>query len=132
MVAKVRPMVELAALGFGKVQPTGVDLVASNSASRGYIPGAEFDWQSMDLNALPTSLQRGSETVHSSTSGSVMDDQWQALLWLINTVIDLGYQIEPDHYLMTGSIGGIHPGAPGDYTADYGAAGNIGFSISAG
>jgi 2-keto-4-pentenoate hydratase len=62
-------------------------------------------------------------------SGSVMEDQWQALRWLINQTVSLGYTIKAGQLLMTGLIGGIHPARPGAHLADFGAAGCIAFEI---
>lgn len=128
-VAACLPMVELAELCYGDGKATGVDLIAANSASAAYIRGTLPDWRDEDLNQIPVTFQRDGETLHEAISGDVMDNQWQALLWLVNDVISHGHVVEPGMYLMTGSIGPPHPGLPGEYVADYGPFGTIRFTV---
>ena len=129
LIDSCQPMVELSQLGFGDAPPRGVDLVAANSASRGYIRVPACDWRTLDLNGLQVTLKRDGELLHGIASGSVMEDQWQALRWLINQTVSLGYTIKAGQLLMTGLIGGIHPARPGANLADFGAAGCIAFEI---
>ena len=68
--------------------------------------------------------------MHEALAGSVMDGQWQALHWLINQTIAKGYTITPEHILLSGAIGAAHPGQPGHYVADFGAAGRIEFQLT--
>jgi 2-keto-4-pentenoate hydratase len=49
----------------------------------------------------------------------------KALVWLVNTVLAQGYTLAAGHVLMTGSIGNMHPGAPGDYRAAFGTLGEL-------
>jgi len=130
LVARCSPTFELADPGFGAAKFTGEDLVATNIACGGWIEGEAFDWQGTDLDALEVTLKRGGEILHTESAGSVMDGQWQALLWLINHSVDQGYTITPDHVLLTGAIGAAHPGQSGHYEADYGRAGRIEFQVS--
>ncbi len=130
LVARCSPTFELADPGFGAAKFTGEDLVATNIACAGWIEGTPFDWQTTDLDKLSVTLKRGSETLHTESAGSVMDGQWQALLWLINQTVGQGYTITPDHVLLTGAIGAAHPGQSGHYEADYGSAGSIAFQVS--
>jgi len=130
LVASCQPMVEWACLNFGQLAPTGVDMIASNAASRCYVPGPQFAWQQHDLDQQEFSLTREDTTLHESSSGTLMEGQWQALLWLVNLVIEQGYAIEPHHYLMTGSVGGIHPAQVGRHQATYGDAGTIKFTVA--
>ena len=59
-----------------------------------------------------------------------MDGQWQALRWLINQTVAKGYTITPDHILLSGAIGAAHPGKPGHYVAEFGAAGRVEFQLN--
>ena len=88
-----------------------------------------WEVQTLDLNGLQVTLKRDGELLHGIASGSVMEDQWQALRWLINQTVSLGYTIKAGQLLMTGLIGGIHPARPGAHLADFGAAGCIAFEI---
>lgn len=130
ITATCQPMIELACLGFGDLAPTGSDLVASNSASKCYLQGAAWNWQNADLDVLDVSLARDAQTLHETPSGSVMEGQWQALLWLVNTTIANGYRVQAGQILMTGSIGGLHPAQPGVHLASYGAAGQLTLAVT--
>ena len=71
----------------------------------------------------------GPELLHSLGAGTVMEGQWKALAWLVNRVLEQGYELEPGHLLMTGSIGNMHPAKPGKYVADFAALGQLTFHI---
>ena len=128
-IAACVPMVELAEIPYGKEKFSGADLIAGNSASCAYIAGTKPDWRDRDINAVNVRFSRDGELLHEAPASDVMGDQWQALAWLVRRIIDQGYVIEPDHMLMTGSIGAAHPGMPGSYLADYGDFGQIAFEV---
>ena len=130
ITATCHPMIELACLGFGDLAPTGPDMVASNSASKCYLQGPAWDWQAADLDRLEVCLTQDSNLQHNTPSGSVLQGQWHALLWLVNTTLAHGGLIEPGQILMTGSIGGLHPAKPGTYKESYGLAGNLSLVVT--
>lgn len=130
ITATCHPMIELACLGFGDSAPNGPDMVASNSASKCYIKGAAWGWQNADLDALDVNLTRDAQLQHNTSSGSLLDGQWEALLWLVNSTLTNGYTIGAGQILMTGSIGGLHPAKPGTYIANYGVAGELRLEVS--
>lgn len=123
------PMIELASPNMAG-RPSGIDLVATNSASYGFIAGAAItpDWGNID--ALDVSLADESATLHAGSSGDVLGGQREALAWLINGALRQGYVIEAGQLFMTGSIGGMQPAKPGAYRASFGALGEIEFSIA--
>ena len=111
-------------------RPNGLDLIATNAASYGYIcsPLQSLEMASDDL---PVTLTREGKIQLTGVSGEVLGGQQDALAWLINQVLLRGYTIEPGHLLMTGSIGGMCPAASGHYQADFGALGALNFSVAA-
>lgn len=124
------PMIELADPGFGRTRFTGLDLIAANSAAAGFICGKPHQADQLDVNALHIRLSRDGATLHEARSGELMGDQWQALLWLVNKVIDSGYVIHPGMLFMTGALGGAHPASPGEYVAEFGVLGEMRFQVS--
>lgn len=128
-----RGMIELAAPNLQQ-RPSSIDLISSNSASYGCLaaePGSNP--AQLDLDTLAVSLTRlgdTEETLHSVLAGTVMQGQVNALVWLINTVLAQGYTLAAGHVLMTGSIGNMHPGAPGDYRGNFGALGELRFRLN--
>ena len=69
------------------------------------------------------------DMLHAEHAGSIMQGQWHALSWLLNEVMGMGYPLRADHLLMTGSIGALHPGKPGNYRAEYESLGSIDFTL---
>jgi 2-keto-4-pentenoate hydratase len=82
-----------------------------------------------DVNGVHVSLKRDGELLHEARSAELMGDQLNALKWLVNRVIELGYVIDAGHLLMTGALGPAHPAAPGRYLAAYTGMGEIEFYI---
>ena len=124
------PMIELADPGFGRTRFTGLDLIAANSASAGFICGKPHMADQVDVNGIHVHLSRDGTTLHEAQSGDLMGDQWQALVWLVNKVIDAGYVIKPGMLFMTGALGGAHPALPGEYLSEFGALGEVRFRVS--
>ena len=121
-------MIEVASPNLA-TKPNGLDLVATNAASYGYITSNIHPTDAAADN-LAVSLRRGDETLLSGTAAEPLGGQLQALTWLVNQTLARGYEIHPGHLLMTGSIGGMTPATDGDYRADFGSLGAIAFSIA--
>jgi 2-keto-4-pentenoate hydratase len=119
-ISTVTPMFELADPGFGRAPMTGTDLVAANAASSGYVCGPALPALAVDMNATRVRLTKDGTTLHEAEGRDLMGDQWEALRWLVNTVLAEGYAIEPGQLLMTGALGGAHPASPGRYRAEFG------------
>lgn len=118
VIASVAPIVEIAHPNM-ETRPQGVDLIATNSATFGYINGAALALSEIDLDEVDTELRRGDELLFGGSSSQVMSGQRNALAWLVNTALSLGYPLQAGHLLMTGSVGGIAPAEVGAYTAVY-------------
>lgn len=129
-VSSCTAMIELADPGFGRVAITGTDLIAANAATAGFIRGPTRPWRDLQINAISVSLRRDGAILHEVRADVLMGDQWQALLWLVNAVIERGHVVEPGHLLMTGALGGAHPAAPGHYQALFTELGAIDFHIT--
>ncbi len=129
-ISTVTPMFELADPGFGRAAMTGTDLVAANSASAGYVCGPARSVQSVDPNATRVRLTKEGATLHEAEGRDLMGDQWEALRWLVNTVLAEGYAIAPGQLLMTGALGGAHPASPGRYRAEFSGLGAVEIDVS--
>ena len=124
------PAIELADPGgYGPVKFTGPDLIAGNGASAAYLPGAASEWRSVDLDDVGVHFSLDGQVLHEAVSGDLMGGQWRALSWLVEAVLDRGYELREGQLLLTGSLGSGHPGRPGHYVADYGALGEIAFDV---
>ena len=122
------PMIELASPNL-ELQPNGIDLIASNSASYGFIKGDAFDFSAVDPDTVDVTLDHENTHLHSSRCDTVMSGQANALAWLINQIISQYGVIRADSLLMSGSVGPAHPGRPGQYNAKFGTLGEITFEI---
>ncbi|MEE8244763.1 MAG: fumarylacetoacetate hydrolase family protein, partial [Pseudomonadales bacterium] len=128
-ISECLPVVELPDAGlYGSAKAIGVDLIAANGASAGYLTG-ETPEEVLDVNEINVAFSHDGETLHQGRAGDVLGDQWQALLWLVNEVVAQGYTVDEGHLLITGAIGAPHAGQPGEYVADYGDFGRLTFTV---
>ncbi len=124
------PVIELpdAALAdMASAQP--VDIIAANALSTQYIKGTAVPRSSIDPNEIQVALLRDGMPVGRGAGTDSMGDQWKAALWLVNEIVGRGYEIKVGQILITGALGGIIPGEPGTYVADYGSFGRITFQL---
>lgn len=129
-VQSVMPVIELPDLGFADMkQLKGVDIIAANVAAKQFIVGQQRAVEGLDLNAVSVSLLLDGQEVNSGKGTDALGDQWQAALWLVNTMVDQGWALKPGHIVITGALGKMLPGKPGKYVADYGSFGKITFEI---
>ncbi len=128
LMACCMPMIEVASPNLA-TKPNGLDLIATNSASYGFILGTENATQDVSLDNLEVALRRGEEVLLSGRSHEVLGGQAKALAWLINETLARGYTIDAGHILMSGSIGGMCPATPGTYIGQFGELGQIEFTI---
>jgi len=129
-VRGVFPAIELPEMGFADMkQLKGVDIIAADVSAVQFIVGAEQALAGQDVNVVTVNLTLNGESVNTGTGKEALGDQWQAALWLVNSIIEQGWTIEPGHVLMTGALGKMIPGKPGKYIADYGDFGKIAFEV---
>jgi 2-keto-4-pentenoate hydratase len=128
-IATVAPMFELADPGFARVPIRGTDMIAANAACGGFVAGPARPFAGFDLDGERVRLLRDGAPLHDASSSELMGAHAQALLWLVNAVIGRGLVIEPGHLLMTGALGGAHPGAPGRYSAEFSTLGRLEITV---
>lgn len=133
-VQAVVPVIELPhdfkATNTGANAFTALDTVASNVASNQYIVGAPLNPKVVgNTDALAVSLTRDGKSVYATTGADVKDGQAQMLMTLINQIIDQGHVLHAGDIIISGALGGAHPGEKGSYAADFGKLGKIAFTI---
>jgi 2-keto-4-pentenoate hydratase len=127
---EVAPVIELPELGFTDMQKLkGPDIIAANIGAAQFIVGEKQKINHLDLDALQVTLKRDGETVNRGKGADALGEQWKAALWLINTMVKQGWKIEPGHIIITGALGRMVPGEPGNYIAEYGSLGTVPFKI---
>jgi len=130
LVDGVAPAIELPDLGFADLPNlNGRDLIAANVSARGFMLG---DWQSpqgVDVNAITTKLYRNDVLVNEGKATDAMGDQWQALLSLVNILVEQKRTIESGQFIITGALGKMVPGEAGEYRGEFGMLGEVGFGV---
>ncbi len=127
LVSEVLPAIELPDLSHAHPdrQFTGPDIIASNAGAKHFIAGPGRAPSVVDPNAVAFTLYRDGEVVTQGGGRDALNDQWQALLFLVNRSLASGWTIEPGQVLITGALGKATPLEKGIYVADYGRFGRI-------
>jgi|TARA_B110000971_G_C19945566_1_gene470878 2-keto-4-pentenoate hydratase len=124
------PVIELAAPNLTQ-RPNGVDIIAANSASYAFIKGTQVTSKiSAEIDAIEIRQQQNNEELYCVQAGAIMAGQIDALTWLINEVLSQDYVIQPEQFLITGTIGPMVPAKPGNYKADFAQLGEIKFTVA--
>jgi 2-keto-4-pentenoate hydratase len=128
-VSAVMPAIEMPDWRFPTPKVKGVDLIAANVNAAKFIAGTPRPHQGVNLNQVNVSLSYNGQVLYQGKGAEALGDQWKAALWLVNSVVEQGYKVEPGHILITGALGKLIPGKPGQYVADYGDFGKISFEV---
>lgn len=129
-IRAVLPSIEVPDLGVTDMKLLKAqDLIACNVSARQFILGQEIDPTTFDLADVRVTLYHNGAAINSGSGSDALGDQWNAALWLVNSMIEQGYAIEPGQVLMTGALGAMLPGKPGHYAADFGSFGRIEFEV---
>ncbi len=127
VLASFMPMVEIVDVSFSH-RPLVTDIIACNVAAAYYIQsGDEHDVARVNDAALR--FYADGVLKHEGTAIDALGDQLEAAAWLINHTLEKGYPVTAGQVLMTGSLGAVYPGRPGDYRVEYGEFGEIVFSM---
>ena len=117
------PIVELPNLRFArKEEMTAATLVTSNVGSNHFIMGNIMPFEPMLVNDLQATLSKNGVVVNQGKATDAMGDQKEALVWMINKLLAVGYQINKDSLLITGALGTMLPAEKGQYEAHFGTA----------
>jgi 2-keto-4-pentenoate hydratase len=128
-IKTIFPVIEIPDLGFVS-KPQSIDIIAANVGSAAFIKGKSLsDFENLDLNTLQVTLTQDGKVLNRGQGSDTLGNQWQAGLWLVNTVIAQGWRLEPGQFLITGAMGKMIPANIGNYQADFGILGKITFSI---
>ncbi|MGB1422172.1 MAG: 2-keto-4-pentenoate hydratase [Pseudomonadales bacterium] len=121
------PMVEIVDVSFSE-RPIATDIIACNVAAAYYIE-SQSRHDIARVNDVGLCLYADGELKHKGAATDALGDQLEAAAWLINQTLDQGYAVRAGQVLMTGSLGAVCPGRPGNYRVDYGEFGEILFSL---
>ena len=121
LISDALPVIELPHLKFKNLEGiTGVDLVSTNMAAACWIEGDPMkDLTPKSYDDLEVLLYQDSKLIDSGLAGAV-NGQRQALMWLINHLLDRNVELHEGLLLLTGKIGKINLARVGKYRAIYG------------
>ncbi|MGM0427296.1 MAG: hypothetical protein ACQEQ7_08675 [Thermodesulfobacteriota bacterium] len=107
------------------------DIIADNVGARGFILGSPQPVDQVDPNAVTGRLFMDEKALGKPVPGrAALGDQWKALSWSINNVLENGGEIKKGMVVITGSLGRMYPGKPGSYKAVYtGGLKDVAFTI---
>jgi 2-keto-4-pentenoate hydratase len=129
-IVAVLPVVELPETGFADMKKIKAqDIIAANVGSAAFITGAQKPLAGADLDGITVKLVSGGEALNHGKGSDALGGQWEALLWLVNSVVEHGWAIDKGSILLTGSLGKVVPANPGRYEARFGELGNVSFEI---
>ncbi|PID57808.1 4-oxalocrotonate decarboxylase [candidate division KSB3 bacterium] len=129
-VASVMPVIEIPDLAYTEMkQLKGVDIIASNVAAKQFLVGEAQDFRGQDINTVSVTLSRDGSELNTAKGSDALGDQWEAALWLVNTIIEQEWTLEAGQLIITGALGKMLPGKAGKYVADYGELGKIAFEV---
>lgn len=111
--------------------PTAADLAAWNINAKLFIAGDYKSPEKIDEDAVTVTLTRDGQTVNTGKGADAAGGQWETLRKTINTLVGLGYTIEPDQFISNGALGKIIKAEPGTYEADFGPLGVVVFDVAA-
>lgn len=127
-VSIVFPAIELPDLYFSDMEKiTGPDIIATNVAARQVLIGKALPVNTQDLNAVSVRLFHNGEEIAHGMGKNALGDQWKALQWTVNHVLEKGGEIKNGDIVITGSLTPIQPVTPGKYLADFGTFGKMAF-----
>ncbi|MCA1959628.1 MAG: hypothetical protein LDL33_02445 [Desulfomonile sp.] len=130
MVKEVFPAVELPDLRYSDMKNLkGTDIIADGVGSSKYIVGKRMPADKVDVNQVKVTMTLDGAPFNEGKAEDAMGDQWKALLWLVNGVIEKGYTIEPGYVFITGALGKMLPAKEGKYEGNYGPLGTLSFTI---
>lgn len=126
----VAPAVELPNLDYESPSAlTALDIVATNVAAQYFLVGEFIAPSTRDPNEAVARLTCNGKELNAGHARDAMGDQWSAALWLVNTMVEQGWTIEPGQVLLTGALGRMLLAQPGDCVADFGEWGQLTFRV---
>lgn len=115
--------IELPDLDYSQPQTLdAIDIVATNVAAAKYIVGEFIPPEQRDPNAVDIRLACNDQLMFTGKGTDSLGDQWRAALWLVNKMVEQGWQIERGQILLTGALGRMLPAATGRCVASYHAS----------
>jgi 2-keto-4-pentenoate hydratase len=130
-ISHALPAVEIPDLNYVNVGGLNAnDIIATNVAASRYVVGKPFVLSDLaKVNEIRVALYRDEQVVDTGAASDALGNQLEALLWLVNDAYAHGWHLQAGHVLLTGTLGKMNPGLPGNYRADYGLGRSLSFVL---
>lgn len=127
-IEAVVPIIEMPVSYAARMEgATPIDSVAVNLGSDKYLVGARAPTADVEADSIDIALYRDDELLHETNTSIIKHGVWGNLLALMHEIVDQGRTIHAGDVIISGSIGEVHPAAPGEYRAVYDGLGEIEF-----
>jgi 2-oxo-hept-3-ene-1,7-dioate hydratase len=130
LVSAVMPVIEVPTINFENINTiTAFDIIATNVGAATFIVGKSFDINTVDVNNIWIELCYEDQVVMQGFSNSPLNNQFDALAWVVRQALLQGYEVDKGHIVLTGSI--LKPTfiSPGKYKAKFGGLQNINLHV---
>lgn len=129
---RVVPVIDLPDIAYRNPDSYGaIDMVAANVSASRYVVGTARPIGNIDLDTLPVSLARDGQTIASGHGRETLGGQAESLILLRKLIAREARPPRPGDLIVTGKMGDRGWLPPGNYIADYGPLGSVGFTVSA-
>lgn len=130
-VTAVAAAVELPDLSFTDMKLLkAVDINASAISSKAWILGKQVPLEDApDLNELVPVVTLDGAEVNRGKGSDALGDQWKAVHWLVNKMLEEGWTMRKGDVLLTGALGKMIPGKPGEYFYSIEPLGTVRFVV---
>ena len=128
----IAPAIEIVLVQFARPEDmTAPNLVLSNLGADGYILGDFQDW-SPPYSDTTFTLRCHDEVINQAQMSESLGGPESAVPWIVQEATARGFSLGDETLLLTGACGKVVPAKVGEYSADFGPLGRIGFEILAG
>ena len=115
-----------------RLRPSGdssaAALIVGNIGSHQFIRGEQKPIRDSYTDIIVTLTCNGN-AITSGTPLEALGGPLEALEWMVGEARERGLPVRDGMLMITGAIGGLKPAEPGEYVADFGDLGQIGFTV---
>lgn len=125
----VAPAIEIASVRLARPEDlSAASLVLCNVGADAYIVGDLLPW-SPPYDGASVTLMRDGEVLDTAPLSDALGGPERATPWIWDEAIRRGFAADGETLLLTGACGKPVPAAPGRYSADFGALGELQFEV---
>ncbi|UTW56504.1 hypothetical protein [Kordiimonas sp. SCSIO 12610] len=126
----IAPAIEFVRLCFTRQEDLNAsNLVISNMGTEKFIIGTFIPWED-DFNSSSITLFKNDEIVNQAMTSQALEGPQNGVSWMLGEAQKRGHKVTQNTLFMTGACGATPAADKGSYRADFGALGNIEFSIT--